>query len=267
VAAVLLIVVGFLALMAAFFWGSVGFVRGALRAAERYEWPAWSLNLFVGAAVLVAVFGGWLLYAVSWPFLRLARTRRPEVNSLDWTWVPTAGWPTPQRGFRPHPDCSPPSTWPPAPPGHVFWQRTRRGRWRWRLTLGVAASTVLVLGGCLAAAVTAGPCAFDPPPGDQLAVKVTNDTPTPVAIVDCLDERCTSAQSRLPIPPGTHVSMPLEGCAGGTMGVVDPGTGLLRTCITDPTEDENFSLPDVAISVGRACRGMTNEPVRIASGG
>ena len=76
-----------------------------------------------------------------------------------------------------------------------------------------------------------------------------------------------AAQSRLPITPGTHVSMPLEGCAGGTMGVVDPGTERLRTCITEPTEDENFSLPDVAISAGRTCRGKTGEPVRIAPGG
>lgn len=61
--------------------------------------------------------------------------------------------------------------------------------------------------------------------------------------------------------------MPLEGCAGGTMGVVDPSTGRLRNCIAEPTENENFSLPDVAISAGRTCRGMTEEPVRIEPGG
>jgi hypothetical protein len=98
-------------------------------------------------------------------------------------------------------------------------------------------------------------------------VKVTNDTTAPVAVVDCLNERCTSALSRLPIAPGAHVSMPLEGCAGGTMGVVDPSTDLLRNCITEPTENENFALPDVAISVGRTCQGMTQEPVQIAPGG
>jgi hypothetical protein len=267
VAATLLIAVGYLALAVGFFWGSFGVVRGAFRAAAGHDWPPRLRYPFVAAAGIVALFGGWLVYMLSRPFIQFVHTRRPERNSLDWTWVPAVGWPALEPGFLPSQDWSPPSAWPPAPPDHVFWQRTRRGRRRRRLLVTAAVSTVLVVAGCVAAAVTTGPCAFDPPPGDQLAVRVTNDTPVPVAVVDCLDERCASAQSRLLIAPAAHVSMPLEGCAGGTMGIVDPSTGRLRNCIAEPTEDENFNLADVAISAGRTCRGMTEEPVRIAPDG
>ena len=113
-----------------------------------------------------------------------------------------------------------------------------------------------------------GPCVFDPPPGDQLDPTIANDTPVPVTVVDCLDDTCAEAQSSTPVAAGRRASMPLEGCEGGTMGVLAAGTRLLQSCIAEPTEDGDGNLRTVAVSEGRPCaHGRTGARVHIADPG
>jgi hypothetical protein len=61
--------------------------------------------------------------------------------------------------------------------------------------------------------------------------------------------------------------MPLEGCEGGTMGVLDPASDQLSACIAEPTEDSNFRLRPVLISHAHACTGDSagQHPVKVAS--
>ena len=122
-----------------------------------------------------------------------------------------------------------------------------------RLRFLLVAFAVLIPGACTVAAAVGPPCFFDPPPGDQLSVEVLNDSKAQVAVVDCLNDRCSTAQSRTLVPAGAKAAMPLEGCQGGTMGVLDPGTDSLRGCITEPIENSDFRLPPVSISKARVC--------------
>lgn len=143
-------------------------------------------------------------------------------------------------------------------------RKTRTAGPRRRLLYAAAALSVLLPSGCVAGTVVDGPCVFDPPPGDQLAVMILDDTSTAVTVVDCLDELCAEAQSPRTVAAGGHVSMPLEGCAGGTMGVLAAGTDLLQSCISEPTEDGDGNLRPVAVSEGRPCgHARTGARVRI----
>ena len=164
-----------------------------------------------------------------------------------------AEWPAAPEGFRPPPGWEPEPGWPAASPSHVFWQRTKRGVRMRRLKFLLVAVAVFIPGACTVAAVLGPPCFFDPPPGDQLGLSVVNDSNSTVAVVDCLNNRCSSAQSRTVVPAGAKASMPLEGCEGGTMGVLDPTTDNLTACISEPTEDADSQLPPVSISQARHC--------------
>jgi hypothetical protein len=124
---------------------------------------------------------------------------------------------------------------------------------RRRLLYAAASLSVLLPSGCVAGSIAVGPCVFDPPPGDQLALTVVDDTPRAVTVVDCLDDACAEAQSPTTVAAGHRASMPLEGCAGGTMGVLGAGTDRLQSCISEPTEDADGNLRTVAVSEGRAC--------------
>jgi hypothetical protein len=137
-------------------------------------------------------------------------------------------------------------------------RKTRAPGPRRRLLYAAAALSVLLPSGCIAESVVAGPCSFDPPPGDQMEVTIVDDTSAAVTVVDCLDELCAEAQSPTIVAAGRRASMPLEGCAGGTMGVLGAGTGRLRSCIPEPTEDGNGNLRRVAVSEGRPCAHARN---------
>ena len=183
-----------------------------------------------------------------------------------WEWVAPAEWPTPPEGFHPPPGWKPETGWPATSPSHKFWRRTKRGvRWR-RLRFLLVALAAAVPGACTLAAVVGPPCFFDPPPGDQLSLEVLNDSATPVAVVDCLNETCSTAQSRVLVVVGARASMPLEGCAGRTIGVLDPATDRLTACIAEPIENSDFQLRPVAISKARVCtRALTGQHVRQAA--
>jgi hypothetical protein len=100
-------------------------------------------------------------------------------------------------------------------------------------------------------------------------VTIANDTPAAVTVVDCVDDdACRDAQNSTPVGAGRRASMPLEGCQGGTMGVLAPGTGLLQSCIAEPTEDGDGNLRAVVVSEGRPCaHGRTGARVHIADPG
>lgn len=135
-----------------------------------------------------------------------------------------------------------------------------------RVKFLLVALAVFVPGACTVAAVLGPPCFFDPPPGDQLSVQVLNDSEMSVAVADCLNERCSSAQSRTVIPAGAKASMPLEGCQGGTMAVLDPVTDGLTACIAEPTENADSQLRAVSISEARTCtNAVTGQHVTLAT--
>ena len=59
--------------------------------------------------------------------------------------------------------------------------------------------------------------------------------------------------------------MPLEGCQGGTMGVLNPATDNLTGCIAEATENSDFRLPPVSVSETRACaKSVMGQHVRQA---
>jgi hypothetical protein len=192
--------------------------------------------------------------------------RVPRDPKRGWVWVAPAEWPTPPEGFYPAPGWKPEPEWPATSPSDEFWRRTKRGVRLRRLKFLLVALAVAIPGACTVAAVIGPPCFFDPPPGDQLSVEVLNDSTVPVAVVDCLSDTCTTAQSRVLVPVGARGSMPLEGCAGGTMGVLDPATDGLTACIAEPTENSDSQLRPVAISEAKVCaRGLTGQHVRQAA--
>ncbi len=246
-------VLGYLVFGAVVLAGLIGFTLAAFRIGQRRHWRLLMLLPFTAASSLVALMGGWVVFALAWPFAYSRRTREPDDGRRGWTWTAAPNWPAPPMGFLPPPGWTADPAWPPAPREHVFWHRTRRGQWQRRLVYGAAALSLLVPSGLIAGSVVTGPCSFDPPPGDQTSLQVTNDSGTDVAVVDCLDDRCRTAQSRTSIPAGNQAAMPLEGCAGGTMGVLDSGSDQLSTCIPEPTEDGDGGLRDVVISEGHPC--------------
>ena len=160
----------------------------------------------------------------------VTRKREPRASKV---WLPPPNWPSPgwvrQRGWVPDP------SWPPAPPGHAFWVRTRGGRRR--RDAGYAGLVVLLLlfGGCTVQSLR-DPCFFDPPPGDQLILGVANDTTKTVTIVDGREDACSTADKPTTIAAGATGYMPLEGCQGGTMGVLDVTSHRLTACIAEPIE-------------------------------
>jgi hypothetical protein len=155
-----------------------------------------------------------------------------------------------------------------------FWpfrqlRTTRPTGARRRLLQAAAALSLLLPSGCAAGSAVAGPCFFDPPPGDQLTLTIANGTPAAVTVVDCVDDdACSDALNPTPVAAGGRGSMPLEGCQAGTMGVLATGTGLLQSCIAEPTEDGDGNLRAVAVSEGRLCpHGRTGARVHIADPG
>jgi len=247
------VVLGYLVFGAVVLAGLIGFTLAAFRMGRRRHWRLLLLLPFTVASSLVALMGGWVVFALTWPFVYLKRTRDPADDRRGWTWTAPPNWPAPPTGFVPPPGWTADPGWPPAPRGHVFWHRTRRGQWQRRLVYGAAALSLLVPSGFIAGSVVVGPCFFDPPPGDQTSLQVANDSGTDVAVVDCLDDRCRTAQSRTSIPMGAQAAMPLESCAGGTMGVLEPRSDQLLNCISEPTEEGDGGLRGVVISEGRPC--------------
>lgn len=259
-------VLGFLAFGTVVLTGLIGFTRAAFRMGQRRHWPLFMLLPFTVLGSLVALMGGWVVFALAWPFVYLRRTREPTDDRRGWTWTAPPNWPAAPTGFVPRPDWVADTSWPPATREHFFWHRTRRGQWQRRLLYGAASLSLLVPSGLIVGSFVVGPCFFDPPPGDQTSLQVTNNSGTDVAVVDCLDGRCSTAQSRTSIPAGAQAAMPLEGCAGGTMGVLDPRSDQLLTCIPEPTEDGNGGLRDVAISEGLPCASpRKGERVRVVA--
>ena len=122
---------------------------------------------------------------------------------------------------------------------------------------------LLLFGGCTVQSLR-DPCFFDPPPGDQLTLAVANDTTKTVTVVDCREEACSTANKPTTIAAGASGDMPLEGCQGGTMGVLEVTSHRLTACIAEPTEDLQLQLPPVAVSKAKTCQpGHSGQHVRV----
>jgi hypothetical protein len=167
-------------------------------------------------------------------------------------WVAPPGWPPPPLGWSPPPGWLPDPEWPAAPAGHVFWQRVPRSRWRW---FGLVAATVLGVAGvgsCAAAVVLAGPCGFDPPPGDYGELRVINDGPQPVTVFSCADVRCRVGSGAEQIPVGGQLAMPFELCNGDSVAITDTG-GVLRGCLVLPVGEDRSQVTSRVSQFPRGC--------------
>jgi hypothetical protein len=234
---VTLVVLAYIALIGVAFVCMAGLTRAVYRTGERRQWRLGLLLPASLAAALVAFMGGWVIYLLLWPFLRLRRTREPASDRRGWQWTAPPDWPAPPAGFAPPPGWSPDPAWPAPGSGHVFWIRTPRGRWQRRATFAAAALSVLLPAGCVAAAATMGSCAFDPPPGDQLTRTITNDTASEVALLECDDATCRKGYNEVTVVAGQGSDVIVEGCSTETMAVVDPHTLVVQGCLTE-TGDE-----------------------------
>ena len=161
----------------------------------------------------------------------------------------TPGW-SPPVGWQPDPAR------PPDASHHQWWRSTSGGRRRRRLGIAVVVACTLVVGGCTAVAIVGGPCAFDPPPGDVGSLRVLNDTNATMQVADCdSGAGCTDIVATA-IPPGGQVSLNVESCIGGTLGVLPAGGTGPVGCLTKPTEDSDGKLPAVRLSEAHPCGGQ-----------
>jgi hypothetical protein len=110
---------------------------------------------------------------------------------------------------------------------------------------------LVLLGGGLAVVIVAPRCDWKTPGSAE--AQITNDTETAVDVVKCLDDRCTTADSRTAIAPRASGALPVEGCGLGTLAVLDPATGDLSGCIPEPTLDWRSRLEPLAISEAGPC--------------
>jgi hypothetical protein len=227
--------------------GTAGMTRAVHRTGMRRRWRTPLLLPATVGAGLVSIVGGWAFYLLAWPFVRLRRTRTASADRRGWQWTAPPEWPAPPPGFVPAPGWSPDPSWPVPAPSHQFWTRTLRGRRQRRVTYAAAALSLLLPAGCVAASAAAGPCVFDPPPGDQLTRTITNDTGAATALLDCEDDGCRRAYSATTVAAGQSTDVIVEGCGTQTMGVADPGTLTVRGCLTEVGDE----LRQPAIAGGR----------------
>jgi hypothetical protein len=254
---VTLAVLASIAFIGVAFVSMVGLTRALYRAGERRHWRTGLLVPATLAGALVAFMGGWVMYLLVWPFLRLRRTREPGGDRRGWQWTAPPEWPAPPAGFTPPPGWSPDPAWPAPGPGHAFWIRTPRGRWQRRATFAAATLSLLIPAGCVAATATIGSCAFDPPPGDQLTRTITNDTASEVALLECDDATCRKAYNEVTVAAGQGTTVLVEGCSTEAMAVANPHSLVAQGCLTE-TGDE-LGRPDSAldrrVSELHACAG------------
>lgn len=177
-------------------------------------------------------------------------------------WQPAPGWPTPPKNWSPPPGWQPDPSWPSAPAEHRFWQRTRSGRGRRRTRQALVGLLVLIVGGCSALAIFGPACSVDLPPGDVATFTVTNDAPRDVTLLYCDDDRCRRGVVSDDLKPGQHAELNDEQCSGGTIGVLDAKTRVLRGCIAMPVGEPSLPYDSSAVSAVLPCRDMGPAPVR-----
>ena len=117
------------------------------------------------------------------------------------------------------------------------------------------AASALVVGGCVTGSVVAGPCFFDPPPGDVSGLSVINDSSSSVVVGECNGHHCRSQYQHLLVSPHTTGSLQIEACSGGELGVTRAGQTSPFGCLREPTEDDNYRLAPVRVSDAQPCVG------------
>jgi hypothetical protein len=175
-------------------------------------------------------------------------------------WVPPAGWPVPPPGWAPYAGWQPDPDWPEVPPGHKWWQLTRRGRRRRRIDFGAAAMCVVLFGGIVVVGVRyGGPCGFDPPPGDVGSIPIANNTDHAVELIDCGNAQCSSGINLSPLSAGHVAHWQYEMCSGGDVGVRD-GRGVLVGCLVLPI-GEPPKIASLAVSQVGRCDPNPTTPI------
>jgi hypothetical protein len=142
----------------------------------------------------------------------------------------------------------------------VFWQRLPRSRWRWFGLVAAIALGVAGVGSCAAAVVVAGPCGFDPPPGDNGQLRVIDDGSQPVASFRCADATCRAGSDAERVPAGGRLTTPFELCDGDSIAITDTG-GVLRGCLVLPVGEDRPEVTYRASEFARDCgEGVTIRP-------
>jgi hypothetical protein len=129
----------------------------------------------------------------------------------------------------------------------------------------VAAALLVIagLGGCVAALVVGGPCAFDPPPGDVGEFRVVDDGAAPVTLFACDDGTCRSGFAPEPVAAGGTRTSSFELCNRATIGVTDEA-GFLRGCLVLPVGEDR---PEPTFRVSQfdaSCAGAGDVRPRIS---
>jgi len=173
--------------------------------------------------------------------------------------VPPAGWPAPPPGWAPYAGWQPDADWPEVPPGHKWWQLTRRGRRRRRIAFGAVGMCVLLFGAVIVVGVRHSPCGFDPPPGDFGSMPIVNNTDHAVVLLDCGNARCTSGLNLSPLSAGHVAHWQYEMCNGSDVGVRD-GRGVLVGCLVLPI-GEPPKIASLAVSQVGRCDPNPTTPI------
>lgn len=90
-----------------------------------------------------------------------------------------------------------------------------------------------LIGSCTVAMDKAGPCGFDPPPGDYGLIPVLNDTAAAVIVFWCDDDSCDRGYLIDTVQPGQRLRVQYEMCSADQVGITD-SSGLLVGCLTFP---------------------------------
>jgi len=101
-----------------------------------------------------------------------------------------------------------------------------------------------------------GPCWFDPPPGDMGAIRIVDDTPQAVTLVDCLDRACSQGENPQAVAARAGTDWTYELCSGWSVGVRSR-SGVLLGCLVLPV-GEPAAVTALAVSQASRCQATVD---------
>jgi hypothetical protein len=116
------------------------------------------------------------------------------------------------------------------------------------------------LSGGVALAAHAGPCAFDPPPGDIGQLPLINNTSNDLHFFECDPATCSSGFNLHPLTPAATAHVQYEQCTGASIGLTDT-TGTLVGCLKLP-QGEPAPIDHLSAAEATPCTPSTPEPVQ-----
>jgi hypothetical protein len=142
----------------------------------------------------------------------------------------------------------------------VWWRRTRLGKVRLALFIGVPAALVLGLFTALMIAQgnddAAGCGSIDPTdPANYSTVVILNDTRTPAVVDDCQGAYCQPDQDRVRLAPGKRVQVNAACGTGGVMTswrVSGPAGVLGYVAVDTPRKHDGLVYPVSRAATDRA---------------